>query len=124
MTNKTGFIERRQQKRFKGKERAFATLNSDCDKKGQIKNISKNGLSFLYFGDGEESNGSAEIEIYSANDDFYLRKLPVRIVSDVSQNSKDSFSSISTRKLTMRFEKLIPKQKFLLNYFLKQYTHK
>jgi hypothetical protein len=124
MTNKTGFIERRKQKRFKGKERAFATLNSDCNKKGQINDISKDGLSFLYFGDGEESNGSAEIEIYSTNDDFYLRKLPVRIVSDVSQNSNDSFSSISTRKLAMRFEKLIPKQKILLNYFLKKYTNK
>lgn len=124
MTNRTDFIDRRKQKRFKGKEGAFATLNADCDKKGQIKDISKDGLSFLYFGDGEESNGSTEIEIYSTNDDFYLRKLPVRIVSDVSQNSKDSFSSIPTRKLTMRFEKLIPKQKFLLNYFLKKYTHK
>jgi hypothetical protein len=60
MTNKTGFIERRKQKRFKGKEKAFATLNSDCDKKGQINDISKDGLSFLYFGDGEESNGSAD----------------------------------------------------------------
>ena len=124
MTNKTGFIERRKQKRFKGKEKAFATLNSDCDKKGQINDISKDGLSFLYFGDGEESNGSAEIEIYSTNDDFYLRKLPVRIVSDVSQNSNDSFSTISTRKLAVRFEKLIPKQKFMLNYFLKKYTNK
>ena len=124
MTNKTGFIERRKQKRFKGKEKAFATLNSDCDKKGQINDISKDGLSFLYFGDGEESNVSAEIEIYSTNDDFYLRKLPVRIVSDVSQNSNDSFSSISTRKLAVRFEKLIPKQKFMLNYFLKKYTNK
>jgi hypothetical protein len=124
MTNKTGFIERRKQKRFKGKEKAFATLNSDCDKKGQINDISKDGLSFLYFGDGEESNGSAEIEIYSTNDDFYLRKLPVRIVSDVSQNSNDSFSSISTRKLALRFGKLIPKQKLMLNYFLKKYTNK
>ena len=124
MTNKTGFIERRKQKRFKGKEKALATLNSDCDKKGQINDISKDGLSFLYFGDGEESNGSAEIEIYSTNDDFYLRKLPVRIVSDVSQNSNDSFSSISTRKLAVRFEKLIPKQKFMWNYFLKKYTNK
>lgn len=120
----TNIIERRKQKRFKGKEGAFATLNSDCDKKGQIKDISKDGLSLLYFGDGEESNGSAEIEIYSTNDDFFMRKLPVRIVADVSQNSQDSFSSISTRKLTMCFDKLIPKQKFLLNYFLKKYTHK
>lgn len=120
----TTIIEKRKQKRFKGKEGAFATLNSDCDKKGQIKDISKDGLSLIYFGDREESNGSAEIEIYSANDDFYMRKLPVRIVLDVSQNSKNSFSSISTRKLTMRFEKLIPKQKFMLNCFLKKYTHK
>jgi len=118
------FKKRKKHKRFKVPKGAFVVLSSDYNKKGQIKEIGKDGFSFLYYGAEYESNGSAEIEIYLTNHDFYLRKLPVRIVSDVSQNSKDSFNSISTRKLTMRFEKLMPMQKFLLNYFIKKYTHK
>ena len=124
MLNKTGFIERRKHKRFNVKKGAFVVLSSDYNKMGQIKAISKNGLSFLYYGAGEKLNGSTEVEIFSTVDDFYLKKLRVRIVSDLAQGNKDSSSSTSMRQVSMRFEKLILNQKFLLNYFLKKYTHK
>ncbi len=124
MTNSKGFIERRKHKRFNVKKGAFVVLSSDYKKMEQIKDIGWGGLSFLYYGAGEKSNGSIEVEILSTVDDFYLKKLRVRIVSDLAQGNKDSSSSISMRQVSMRFEKLMPKQKFLLNYFLKKYTHK
>jgi hypothetical protein len=124
MPNKTGFIERRKYKRFNVKKGAFVVLSSDYNKMGQIKNICGGGLSFLYYGAGKKSNGSAEVEIFSTVEDFYLKKLRVRIVSDLAQCNKDSSSSISMRQVSMRFEKLILNQRFLLNYFLKKYTHK
>jgi len=65
-----------------------------------------------------------EVEIFSTVDDFYLKKLPARIVSDLVQGNKDSSSSISMRRLSMRFEKLILNQNFFLDYFLKRYTKK
>jgi hypothetical protein len=124
MSNRTGLIERRKHKRFKAKKGAFVVLSSDYNKMGQIKNIGKGGLSFLYYGAGEKSNGSAEVEIFSTVDDFYLKKLPVRIVSDLVQGNKDSSSSISMQQLSVRFGELIFNQKFLLDYFLKRYTQK
>ncbi len=124
MPNKTGFIERRKHKRFNVKKGAFVVLSSDYNKMEQIKDIGGGGLSFLYYGAGEKSNGSTEVDILSTVDDFYLKKLRVRIVSDLAQGNKDSSSSISMRQVSMRFEKLRPKQKFLLNYFLEKYTHK
>ncbi len=122
MTNRTGFIERRKHKRFNVKKGAFVALSSDYNKMGQIKDIGGGGLSFLYYGAGEKLNGSAEVEIFSTVDDFYLKKLRVRIVSDLAQGNKDSSSSISMRQVGMRFEKLMPKQKFLLDYFMQYYT--
>jgi hypothetical protein len=65
-----------------------------------------------------------EVEIFSTVDDFYLKKLPVRIVSDLVQGNKDSSSSISMQQLSVRFGELIFNQKFLLDYFLKRYTQK
>ena len=79
--------ERRQFKRYSPAERAFAVLTGGCEKLGQIKNISKGGLSFEYIADqndkssvGSESPG--EIDIIMSRDGFYLRKIPCRIVHD------------------------------------------
>ncbi len=122
MTSSKGFIERRKHKRFNVKKGAFVVLSSDYNKMEQIKDICGGGLSFLYYGAGEKSNGSTEVGILSTVDDFYLKKLRVRIVSDLAQGNIDSSSSISMRQVGMRFEKLMPKQKFLLDYFMQYYT--
>ena len=127
MTNKKDLIERRKHKRFKAKQGAFAVLTSDYNKLGQIKDIGKGGLSFCYIANGEQTDRFSEIEIYligdEISDDFYLKKIPVRTVVDFEVDNKVSFSSLPMRQLSMHFEKLTSGQIFLLNYFLREYTH-
>ena len=91
MSKKNGFQERRKHKRFKAKRGAFAVSLPNFDKLGQIKNISEGGLAFQYMGDAEEAKDSVEVEIFLTFDDFFLRKLPAKTVSDFEIGTQVEF---------------------------------
>ncbi len=124
MAKRNGSPERRKHKRFKAKKGFLAVSIPDSKKLGQIKDISKGGLSFLYLGDVVQAKDSVEVEILSKADDFYLRKLPVRTVLDVEIKNPVSLSLLPMRQLSMKFGKLNHYQKELLNHLLQRYTHK
>ena len=124
MSKKGDFQERRKHKRFEAKRGTFAVSPPGFDKLGQIQNISKGGLAFHYIGDAVQTKDADEIEIFSTFDDFYLRKLPVRPVSDFEVDTRVPFSSLPTRQMSLQFEKLNHHQKILLHYFFQKYTRK
>ncbi len=122
MTNTKDFTEKREHKRFKAKKGAFACLRSDHNKLGQIKDISKGGLAFQYDTSGGQFNGSAEMDIFLAGDNFYLKNVPVRKVVDFEVNNKISFSSLPLRQRNMEFGEMKPIQIFQLYYFIQHHT--
>ena len=72
MTILNEFVERRRLKRFKVKEGVFAALMPESKKLGQILDLGKGGLSFLYIDTGEAKDESTELDIYVAGHKFYL----------------------------------------------------
>ena len=123
MAVKTDLTEKRKYKRFKAKEGAFALLASD-NKLGQIKNISRGGLTFQYIGADTPSKGSTEIEIFSPALDFYLKKVPIKSIEDAEIESDVPFSSIPTKQLSVQFGEMTSMQLTLLNHFIEKYTDK
>ena len=123
MVKKKKLQERRKHQRFKVKKGAFAVSSPYYNKLGQIHDISKGGLAFHYIGKTEPVKVSDEVEIFSNLDDFYLRKLPVETVLDIELENTVSFSSLPTRKLSIKFGKLSYNQKLLLDHFIQSYTH-
>ena len=124
MTKERYFKDRREHERFKVKKGAFAVSSPKYNKLGQIKDISKGGLAFLYIGDEEPIGELVEIEIFSTFDDFYLRKLPVKIVLDLEVDKHIAFKSLPTRQLSMQFSHLSHSQRVLLRHFLRKYTYR
>jgi len=124
MRNKEGLIERRKHQRYKVKGKAFAVSSPDYKNLGQIRDISKGGLSCQFIENGEQTKNSNEIEIFSAVGDFYLKKLPVRTVLDFEIDNTVSSNSIPMRQWSMQFGKLNYLQRLLLNFFLQNYTFK
>lgn len=122
MTIRNGFMERRKHKRFKVKGGAFAVSAPDYNKLGQIKDISKSGFAFQYIENGEQTKDSVEVEIFLTGDDFYLKKLPVRTVTDFEVDNPVASNSMPMRQLNLQFGKLNYPQKLLLDYFLQRYT--
>lgn len=115
-------IERRQQKRFKVVEGAFAALVNPTSKLGQIKDISKLGLSFCYIDNEDESDNAQELKIILGNRGLCLDKVPFNKVADFELESEFSFSSLRMRQFGLQFGKLTPDQKIRLEDFIRNHT--
>lgn len=114
--------ERRQQKRFKAAEGAFAALVDQESRLGQIKDISSNGLSFRYIDSHEKLVNASELKIILGNRGLYLDKVPFKIISDFEIESEFSFSRVNMRQIGLEFGELTPGQRDRLDRFIKHHT--
>lgn len=114
--------ERRQQKRFKAAEGAFAALVDQESRLGQIKDISSHGLSFRYIDSHEKLVNASELKIILGNRGLYLDKVPFKIVSDFEIESEFSFSRVNMRQIGLEFGDLTPGQKDRLDRFIEHHT--
>ncbi|MBU0988446.1 MAG: hypothetical protein KKH68_14445 [Proteobacteria bacterium] len=124
MTKKNDFTEKRKCKRFKAQQGAFAVLRPGYNMLGQIKDIGKDGLAFFYNTCGETLAGSFELDIFFIEEDFYLKKIPVKTVNDYKVENKVSLGVLPMKQLCMQFGELNSNQKLLLDFFIKKYTCK
>jgi hypothetical protein len=115
-------VERRQMKRFKVADGAFAALVNHGSKLGQIKDISAQGLSFRYM-DSEESRADAsELKIILGSGGLCLDKVPFKKVADFEIKSEFSFSSIKMRQIGLQFGELTSEQQTRLENFIQNHT--
>jgi len=114
--------ERRQQKRFKAAEGAFAALVDQESRLGQIKDISSQGLSFRYIDSHEKLENASELKIIVGNRGLYLDKVPFKIISDFQIESEFSFSRVNMRQIGLEFGELTPGQRNRLDRFIKHHT--
>ena len=115
-------VERRQMKRFKVVEGAFAALVNHGSKLGQIKDISGIGLSFRYIDSAEAQTDARELKIILGSGGLCLDNVPFKKVTDFEIKSEFSFSSIRMRQIGLQFGKMTPEQQTRLNYFIQNHT--
>jgi hypothetical protein len=113
--------ERRQQKRFKAQEGAFAALVAQDSRLGQIKDISIRGLSFRYI-DGNEKLEANELKIILGDQGLYLDNVPFKKISDFEIKSEFSFSTVKMRQIGLEFGELTAEQKIRLDQFIQYHT--
>ncbi len=113
--------ERRQQKRFKAQEGAFAALVAQDSRLGQIKDISIRGLSFRYI-DGNEKLEANELKIILGEEGLYLDNVPFKKISDFEIKSEFSFSTVKMRQIGLEFGELTTDQKLQLDRFIQYHT--
>ena len=124
MTDMKKIVERRKHCRFQAQEGAYTTLYNGSLKIGLIQNISKGGFAFRYVGNGEQAEGSYKVDIFSSNNDFYLKNLPFKTISDFYIEFEIPFSTTSLRQCGGQFDNLTQTHKSQLDYFIKSYTNK
>ncbi len=115
------FVERRRFRRFKVKDGAFAASIPDSKKLGQIIEMAKGGLSFIYIDPGDAFEETA-LEIFVADGEFYISKLPVNVVSDTPVPNRLSINPIAVRRQGVEFADLTPEQISAIDSFLQHYT--
>ena len=143
MADRKKIIERRKHPRFKVKRGAVAAMITTSSAKeeqaedmpmnegsiatvqmGQITNISKGGLAFRYFYGETEHNQLFDLDIFSVQDRFYLKKVPVNTVWVSHAVSKPPSSLLKSQHRGLQFKELTPHQISQLDFFLQNYTHK
>jgi hypothetical protein len=125
VTNRKEIVERRKHKRFQVQDGAFAVAMPPQPRStppGQIIDVSRGGLAFRYIAGEEGSNGSFELIILLANNNFHLDKVPFETISDFEIANEVPFSSITMRRRGVQFGKLTDKQISQLDYFIRNYT--
>ena len=109
-------------KEYKVRGDVFALLKSNGAKLvGEIREISLNGLSFQYIGKEKPLSKEGELAICSSSNNFFLYKVPCRILFD-SKVYKNHPSPISMRRCGVQFGELDGKHATQIEYFIQNLT--
>ena len=132
-------IVKRAHKRYKAKEGTFAVLFQDSSKLGHLVDICVDGFSFcfsdspfldsdrdgqalLYSGRQHLVEGLSEFDIFLVDSGICLERMPCKIVSEIEIEEGDNLASIATKRCSVQFDKLAPKQVSDLADFIEHWT--
>ncbi|MGD8266963.1 MAG: PilZ domain-containing protein [Desulfobacterales bacterium] len=130
---------RRNHRRFKVKDGAFAVLFQDSSKLAEIIDISMTGFAFRYsdsaFIDNDRDGRAflyqdcqnrldhfSSFDIFLVDSGIYLDRIPCKIISHVEIDGPESPNSIPMKRCGIAFAKLLPEQISDLEYFIKNCT--
>ena len=118
-------VEQRRYMRFSVQDNAFAALRGVFGKVGKLNDISKKGLAFSYlieYVKGVTDKNYSEVDIFLAANNFYLDKVPCKIVYEIQAPNSDKNYSIMKHRCGLQFGELSISQSQLLELFLENYT--
>ena len=122
MKNDGIIFERRSDERFPVKQGAYALMKTGASKLGQIKNISKGGLSFMYINGGEQMEESLLLDIFISGHGFFLKDISCSKISDIHVENKSPFSDFKMRHLGVQFSEMNQDQRRRLENFIQNHT--
>ena len=117
--------EKRQFKRLKGKDGAFAAFigSDDLFNLGQIVDISLGGVCVQYLSTSDQQAEHYGIKIFGSNGRFiHIQKIGCKIVYD-HEIVGSSWQQLRTRRCGVQFEDLTIRQKSLLHDFIDHFTY-
>lgn len=104
--DKTLATDRRKSPRYRVDEGAIIIYDQRTDQEiGVVIDISLKGLAFEYFDVGASIPKEGEINLLVWDFDFYIRKIPYRIVSNFGLKTKEH-SPIPISRCSVRFENM------------------
>jgi len=117
-------FERRQHERFQVEDGAWAVVRpfSLKNPRGQIVDISRNGLAFCYTVEEETFDNSLELDICFADYGFCLRGAPFKIISDFRINNGNPPEAKAVKRRGVQFSELTERQVSQLKYFIENHT--
>jgi hypothetical protein len=116
-------IEKRNHKRFSPRSPAFVAVGAPNKKKiAHIVDICMGGLAFDYIADETRFNTRDSLDIYSAEEGFYLKEVLFTTVSDVELPREFPWRTITMRRRGIQFNTLTPDQVSQVKDFLLHHT--
>jgi hypothetical protein len=115
-------VERRRQPRYRVKDNAFAVINDEPVKLVPILDIAMGGLGIFVNEGALRMNESSKLEIMLADCSFYMENLPFELMSNFKAFPTQPVKFLDGRRYSLKFGKLMPRQKSQLKYFIRNYT--
>jgi len=114
--------ERRQHKRFRVKNTVFAMLDSHpVGHAAAVLDVSMGGVGLQYCCSDDFDCRWKRLDVISAYDNFFLRKLPIEIISDqVIEKEQGDAPAEAIKRCGVKFNNLTYTQQALLDIFIKQ----
>ncbi|HIJ56115.1 MAG TPA: hypothetical protein HPQ03_08310 [Deltaproteobacteria bacterium] len=115
--------ERRRRRRFSVRESAIAVIQSTPTiLLGQIKDISMDGLSFIYMHRDKQPDESTTLDIFLPDDKLHIKGLAFRTVSDSIVLNDNPYSTVIMNRRSIQFKKLTDQLKSELEYVIQILT--
>ncbi len=116
-------IERRKNKRYQIEVGALNLLKCNSDEKvGEIINISRGGLAYLYTSNEGAPNGPSEFDIFWVGNRRLLSNVPCETVTDFRLPKKGFFDFNRKRVRGIRFGKLNEQQIAQIEYCIQKHS--
>lgn len=114
--------ERRKHKRFKVKNTVFAMLDSHpAGHAAAVLDVSKGGVGLQYCSSEAFDCNWKRLDVISSYDNFFLRKLPIEIISDQEiAKEQGRAPEEGIKRCGVKFKNLTFTQQALLDIFIKQ----
>jgi hypothetical protein len=113
--------DRRECRRFRVQEGAFAAVSASNGQLGQIQDISLKGVAFQYLATERASartDRPAEVQLLCREARLRLDGLPAVLVSDREHSVGPSFMDLKMRRMALQFGELDPEQRHRLADFI------
>lgn len=115
--------ERRKHKRFRVNNTVFAMLDSHpFGHAAAVLDVSKGGVGLQYCNrDDFDCNCWKSLDVISSYDNFFLRKLPIEIISDQAiEKEQGNARDEGIKRCGVKFNNLTFTQQALLDIFIKE----
>lgn len=114
-----GDKERRKHRRYRAPESFFATVRSAKETVGQVIDIGRGGVGFVYVEHPLPPKGKCMVDLFTSPREFFLPDLPSHVVSNSIIPPKP-FTTVMTRRCGIAFRPLTQEQAEALAQFLKK----
>jgi hypothetical protein len=112
-------VDRRQSERFPVTSEVFLSFRPNFERIGSVKDISETGICFEYLAfEKNERLEYVEVDIFSGSQNFYISRVPCRVVYDNRRDAAFILHDAETRRCGLQFQQLTAHQASHLAAFL------
>ncbi len=118
-------VNRRKEERVPVDENVYVVIDTQPQMMGQMVDISSTGMAFNFVDLDSVSQllmgrANFNIDIFAAGKGFFIRNLPVRLISTVDLPSPNAISSLIIKRIGVEFISLSIAQQVQINSLIKR----
>ncbi len=118
---------RRKQKRVSVKDSVYVVIDTQPQTMGQMVEISSTGMAFTFVdldavSSRLASRSTMRLDLFAGGKGFFVKDLSCRLVSKIENASTHPLSSLSIKRVGVKFEELSLPQQVQINHLVRRHA--